>query len=64
MSYFEQLIRCNYCSRLTTGIYVHGHKQCSWCKTNIEPCCQGQENVNAVCNVNNPQQSVKISKVN
>jgi len=21
---------------------VHGHEQCVVCKTNVEPCCQGQ----------------------
>jgi len=47
---------------MTTGVYVHGHKQCSWCKVNIEPCCQGQENIHAVCKRDNPQQSTEGCK--
>ena len=26
-------------------VYVHGHGQCSLCRINIEPCCQGKPGV-------------------
>lgn len=64
LMYFEKLTRCNSCGRLTTGVYIHGHTQCSWCKVNIEPCCQGQENIHAVCKRDNPQQGTEGRKVN
>ena len=32
---------CPWCQRSSVVVYVHGHGQCSLCKTNIEPCCQG-----------------------
>ena len=30
--------------KLDEGVHyiVHGHEQCVVCKTNVEPCCQGQ----------------------
>lgn len=34
--------RCNYCGKILDTINVHGHEQCSNCKTNIGPCCSGE----------------------
>ena len=33
---------CPYCGQSSKTIFVHGHEQCVFCKTNIEPCCQGE----------------------
>jgi hypothetical protein len=36
--------RCNHCGKLVDTIEVHGHTQCSNCKTNTNPCCSGERN--------------------
>ncbi|MBM4105276.1 MAG: hypothetical protein FJ257_03090 [Phycisphaerae bacterium] len=33
--------RCPACGRPLEVIDVHGHGQCRFCGTNIDPCCQG-----------------------
>ena len=33
---------CPYCGPSSQTVFVHGHEQCVVCKTNVEPCCQGQ----------------------
>lgn len=33
---------CPYCNHYYVPVDVHGHVQCSNCKTNIDPCCQGE----------------------
>ena len=33
---------CSYCGQSSQTVFVHGHEQCVVCKTNVEPCCQGQ----------------------
>jgi hypothetical protein len=33
---------CPYCGQSSQTVFVHGHEQCVVCKTNVEPCCQGQ----------------------
>ena len=33
---------CPACNRATEIMFVHGHGQCSFCKTNIDPCCSGE----------------------
>ena len=33
---------CPYCGQSSKTVFVHGHEQCVVCKTNVEPCCQGQ----------------------
>jgi len=33
---------CPYCGQSSQTIFVHGHEQCVVCKTNVEPCCQGE----------------------
>ena len=30
------------CNRATEIVFIHGHGQCSFCKTNIDPCCNGE----------------------
>ena len=37
---------CPYCGPSSQTVIVHGHEQCVVCKTNVEPCCSGQELVN------------------
>ena len=32
---------CPYCGQSSQTVFVHGHEQCVFCKTNLEPCCQG-----------------------
>ena len=34
---------CPWCGQMTHLVWVHGHAQCDRCKTNIEPCCSGDE---------------------
>ena len=33
---------CPYCGQSSQTVFVHGHEQCIFCKTNVEPCCQGE----------------------
>jgi hypothetical protein len=33
---------CQVCGQEAPIIWVHGHGQCSKCKTNIRPCCDGE----------------------
>ena len=33
---------CSYCGQSSQTEFVHGHEQCVVCKTNVEPCCQGE----------------------
>ena len=33
---------CPYCGQSSQTVFVHGHEQCVVCKTNVEPCCQGE----------------------
>ena len=33
---------CQWCSRVSYAIEVHGHTQCLSCKSIVEPCCQGE----------------------
>lgn len=34
---------CPWCQRATQAVWVHGHAQCQHCRTNIDPCCGGDE---------------------
>ena len=33
---------CGYCGKSTTLDWVHGHGECSICRTNIDECCSGE----------------------
>ena len=33
---------CPDCGQSCQTVFVHGHEQCVFCKTNVEPCCQGE----------------------
>ena len=33
---------CPACNKATEIVWVHPHGQCSFCKTVIDPCCQGE----------------------
>ena len=33
---------CPTCNRATEIVWVNSHGQCSFCKTNIDPCCSGE----------------------
>ena len=35
-------ILCQWCNNNVLPIDVHGHSQCPYCKTNIDPCCSGE----------------------
>ncbi|MBE08921.1 MAG: hypothetical protein CMM35_01330 [Rhodospirillaceae bacterium] len=35
-------IFCPWCGAPTPMDYIHGHAQCVNCKTNIAPCCDGE----------------------
>ena len=35
-------ILCQWCNNDVLPINVHGHLQCPYCKTNIDPCCSGE----------------------
>ena len=34
--------RCPACGRPENIVWVHGHGQCTYCHTNILPCCDGE----------------------
>ena len=34
---------CPWCNQSVQPIHVHGHSQCPVCKTNIDPCCSGEQ---------------------
>ena len=34
--------RCHACGRPENIVWVHGHGQCTYCHTNILPCCDGE----------------------
>jgi hypothetical protein len=38
----RQVQICPSCNRATEIVWVHSHGQCSFCKTNIDPCCSGE----------------------
>ena len=38
----RQIQICPACNRATEIVFIHGHGQCSFCKTNIDPCCSGE----------------------
>ena len=38
----RQIQICPACNRATEIVWVHSHGQCSFCKTNIDPCCSGK----------------------
>jgi len=38
----EQLIFCNWCNQPSVVVWVHGHGQCSVCRTTIDECCRGE----------------------
>ena len=38
----RQIQICSACHKATEIVWVHGHGQCSFCKTNIDPCCSGE----------------------
>ena len=40
----RQIQICPACNRATKIVWVYGHGQCSFCKTNIDPCCSGETN--------------------
>ena len=41
---YTQVTRfCPACNQATEIVFVYGHGQCSFCKTNIEPCCTGEK---------------------
>ena len=33
---------CPACNKATEIVWVNSHGQCSFCKTNIDPCCSGE----------------------
>lgn len=35
--------RCPYCGQNTRLVWVHGHGQCEFCKTNVDECCRGED---------------------
>ena len=39
----RQIQTCPACNRATEIVFVHGHGQYSFCKTNINPCCSGEK---------------------
>ena len=38
----RQIQICPARNRATEIVFIHGHGQCSFCKTNIDPCCRGE----------------------
>ncbi len=46
---------CPWCQRPTQAIWVHGHGQCMHCRTNIDPCCGGDEIIPSGGDPENPR---------
>lgn len=40
----KQETQCLYCGNVTEIIWVHGHGECAYCRTNIDECCRGEVN--------------------
>lgn len=40
--------RCAHCGRASRVVQVHGHGQCSFCHTNVDPCCSGADAANEI----------------
>lgn len=38
----SNILICPYCGQLTKIVWVHGHGQCVFCKTNFDECCRGE----------------------
>ncbi len=38
----KDIIFCPYCGQLSKIVWVHGHGQCSVCKTTVDECCRGE----------------------
>ena len=38
-------VHCQWCNIGVLPIEVHGHSQCPHCKTNFDPCCSGEINI-------------------
>jgi len=38
----NNILICPYCGQLTKVVWVHGHGQCMFCKTNFDECCRGE----------------------
>jgi len=38
----KQTIDIPACNRVAEIVWVNSHGQCSFCKTNIDPCCSGE----------------------
>jgi hypothetical protein len=45
---------CPWCQRPTQAVWVHGHAQCQHCRTNIDPCCGGDEIIPSGGDPDNP----------
>ena len=38
----RQIQICPACNRVAEVVFIHGHGQCSFCKTNIDQCGSGE----------------------
>ena len=38
----RQIQICPFCNKATEVVFIYEHGQCSFCKTNIDPCCSGE----------------------
>jgi hypothetical protein len=47
--------RCPACARWLRMVHVHGHGQCAFCGSNVEPCCAGAAGDEAELAVGPPQ---------
>lgn len=52
---FRAIQICPWCQRPTQAIWVHGHGQCMHCRTNIDPCCGGDEIIPSGGDPENPR---------
>ncbi|MDP2302010.1 MAG: hypothetical protein Q8N03_06265 [Ignavibacteria bacterium] len=53
----KNLFQCQYCGNVTEVIWVHGHGQCAYCRTNIDECCSGETTSSS--NVDNEKETNK-----
>lgn len=43
----KNIIFCPYCGQVSKIVWVHGHGQCFVCKTVIDECCRGEQDLSS-----------------
>jgi len=54
--------QCAFCGQQVELVHVHGHYQCPVCKTNVMPCCDGDNCDTNVLLKNNEEHEISNTK--